>query len=201
MATATTTTLAATFSSGVTATVPASAPSPNSRPSATRSPSNPPPNTRGFSFQSRYPGGTPCRRENGAGCPPTPMHPWPLEAVMQSGAGARPPGSRTVAWSTPIRVPVPHRAPGQPDPTPTMAGGRLVAQDGETVEVEAPEELVARVAAIDVAKASGMVCTRVPHPAKPGQRATKVWQVPATTNAIIELAEQLAGQGIQRVVV
>jgi transposase len=82
-----------------------------------------------------------------------------------------------------------------------MAGGRLVAQDGETVEVEAPEELVARVAAIDVAKASGMVCTRVPHPAKPGRRATKVWQVPATTNAIIELAEQLAGQGIQRVVV
>ena len=38
-------------------------------------------------------------------------------------------------------------------------------------------------------------------PAKPGQRATKVWQVSATTNAIIELAEQLACQGIQRVVV
>jgi transposase len=83
-----------------------------------------------------------------------------------------------------------------------MAGGRLVvAQDGDTVEVEEPEELLARVAAIDVAKASGMVCTRVPHPAKPGRRATKVWQVPATTNAIIELAEQLARQGIQRVVV
>jgi transposase len=82
-----------------------------------------------------------------------------------------------------------------------MVGGRLVAQDGDTVEVEEPEELVARVAAIDVAKASGMVCTRVPHPAKPGQRATRVWQVPATTNAIIELAEQLACQGIQRVVV
>jgi hypothetical protein len=46
-----------------------------------------------------------------------------------------------------------------------------------------------------------MVCTRVPHPAKPGRRATTVWQVQATTNAIIELAEQLAGQGIQRVVV
>jgi hypothetical protein len=82
-----------------------------------------------------------------------------------------------------------------------MAGGRLVAQDGDIAEVEAPEEIVAQVAAIDVAKASGMVCTRVPHPAKPGQRATKVWQVPATTNAIIELAEQLACQGIQRVVV
>ena len=76
-----------------------------------------------------------------------------------------------------------------------------MAQDGDIAEVEAPEEIVAQVAAIDVAKASGMVCTRVPHPAKPGQRATKVWQVPATTNAIIELAEQLACQGIQRVVV
>src|SRR5512133_3188094 len=87
-----------------------------------------------------------------------------------------------------------------------MAGGRLVAQDGDTVdsdivEVEEPEELVARVAAIDVAKASGMVGTRVPHPAKPGRRITKVWQVPATTNTIIELAEQLACQGTQRVVV
>jgi hypothetical protein len=82
-----------------------------------------------------------------------------------------------------------------------MVGGRLVAQDGATVEVEEPEELVARVAAIDVAKASGMVCTRVPHPAKPGQRATTVWPVPATPSAIIELAEQLACQGIQPVVV
>jgi transposase len=82
-----------------------------------------------------------------------------------------------------------------------MAGGRLVAQDGDTVEIEAPEELVAHVAAIDVAKASGMVCTRVPHPAKPGRRVTTVWQVPATTNAIIQLAEQLACQGIQRIVV
>jgi transposase len=82
-----------------------------------------------------------------------------------------------------------------------MAGGRLVAQDGDTVEVEEPQEIVARVAAIDVAKASGMVCTRVPHATMPGRRSTRVWQVPAITNAIIELAEQLACQGIQRVVV
>jgi transposase len=46
-----------------------------------------------------------------------------------------------------------------------------------------------------------MVCTRVPHQAKPGQRVTTVWQVPATTNALIELADQLACQGIDRVVV
>ena len=47
-----------------------------------------------------------------------------------------------------------------------------MAQDGDTVEVEEPEELVARVAAIDVAKASGMVCTRVPHQTTPGHLAS-----------------------------
>jgi transposase len=82
-----------------------------------------------------------------------------------------------------------------------MAGGRLVAQDGETVEVEEHEQIVARVAAVDVAKASGMVCTRLPHPAKPDKRVTKVWQVPATSNTILELAEHLVAQGIERVVV
>ena len=71
----------------------------------------------------------------------------------------------------------------------------------QQLEVDEHEELVGRVAAIDVAKASGMVCTRVPHATKAGKRVTTVWQVTATTNAILELAEQLAGQGIQRVVV
>jgi transposase len=36
---------------------------------------------------------------------------------------------------------------------------------------------------------------------KPGRRLTKVWQVDATTNAIIELGEQLAGLGVERVTV
>jgi transposase len=72
---------------------------------------------------------------------------------------------------------------------------------GQQVEVDEHEEILERVAAIDVAKASGMVCTRMPHATKTSQRVTTVWQVPSTTNAILELAEQLAGQGIQRVVV
>src|SRR5215211_7376947 len=46
-----------------------------------------------------------------------------------------------------------------------------------------------------------MVCTRVPNPAKAGKRITTVWQVGSMTNQILELAEQLAGQGIERVVV
>lgn len=62
------------------------------------------------------------------------------------------------------------------------------------------DQIVARVAAIDVGKDSGMVCTRVPHESWPGKRATTVWSVPARTNAIISLAEQLASEGIERVV-
>jgi hypothetical protein len=76
-----------------------------------------------------------------------------------------------------------------------------VVADGRQVEVDEHEQIVERVAAIDVAKASGMVSTRVPHQTTAGKRSTRVWDVAATTNAIIELADQLACQGIGRVVV
>ena len=69
------------------------------------------------------------------------------------------------------------------------------------IDVDDGEELVQRVAAIDVAKASGMVCTRVPHPSVAGRRVTKVWDVRATTTAIMDLADTLAAQRIDRVVV
>ncbi len=65
---------------------------------------------------------------------------------------------------------------------------------------EEHEQIVSRVAAVDVAKASGMVCTRVPHDTKAGRRLSKVWNVPATTNAVTELADHLVCQGIERVV-
>ena len=68
------------------------------------------------------------------------------------------------------------------------------------VEVADEQEIVERVAAIDVAKASGVVCTRVPHARIPGKRLTKVWEVPATTKAISELADHLVDEGIERVV-
>jgi transposase len=56
-----------------------------------------------------------------------------------------------------------------------------------------------RVAAVDVAKASGMVCTRVPHPERPGRRRRLVWEVPAATNAVLELAEHLIREGVQKI--
>jgi transposase len=57
------------------------------------------------------------------------------------------------------------------------------------------------VAAVDVAKASGMVCTRLPHPSRPGARQSTVWEVRATVSAVGALAQQLAGLGIEKVTV
>jgi transposase len=72
-------------------------------------------------------------------------------------------------------------------------------REPQEIQDEEHEQLVARVAAIDVAKASGMVCTRVPHASAQGRRVTKVWEVPATTGAIIELGGHLAGLGVEKV--
>ncbi len=69
----------------------------------------------------------------------------------------------------------------------------------QEIEDEEYEQILERVAAVDVAKAAGMVCTRVPHPSRPGRRRTRVWEVDATTNAILELGEHLAGEGIEKV--
>jgi transposase len=69
------------------------------------------------------------------------------------------------------------------------------------IEDEGHERVLERVAAIDVAKASGMVCVRVPHESKPGRRVSRVWEVPATARAVIELGDHLACQGIEKVTV
>lgn len=70
----------------------------------------------------------------------------------------------------------------------------------EQIEDEEHEQRLERVAAIDVAKASGKVCTRLPHEVKAGKRVTLVWDVAATTNAICELAAHLVEQRIERIV-
>jgi transposase len=68
----------------------------------------------------------------------------------------------------------------------------------EELETEEPEDRLERVAAIDVAKASGKVCTRTPGPS--GRRVTRVWDVGSTTGAIVALADQLAQARVERVV-
>jgi transposase len=63
------------------------------------------------------------------------------------------------------------------------------------------EQIVERVCAIDVAKEAGKVCRRLSHESVPGRRVSKVWDVKATTNAVIELGDYLVGQGIEKVTV
>jgi transposase len=68
------------------------------------------------------------------------------------------------------------------------------------VDVDESQQVVERVAAIDVAKATGMVCTRVPHASIKGKRVTKVWEVKATTKGLMELADHLVAHGIERTI-
>ncbi|MFF2149694.1 IS110 family transposase [Kitasatospora sp. NPDC058190] len=75
-----------------------------------------------------------------------------------------------------------------------------MAEDDGAEEIEHAAELVERVAAIDIAKASGMVCVRVPHEDKPGKRVQRVFHVAATSGAILDLGDHLVCQGVTRVV-
>jgi transposase len=72
--------------------------------------------------------------------------------------------------------------------------------EGVDVEVELSAELVERVAAIDIAKASGMVCVRTPHEDGSGRRVQRVFHCAATSGAILDLADHLVCQGVTRVV-
>ena len=71
----------------------------------------------------------------------------------------------------------------------------------EEIPDEEYEQVLDRVAAVDVAKDSGMVCTRLPGSGAGGRRTSRVWQVPATTNAVSDLAAQLVDVGVEKVTV
>lgn len=71
----------------------------------------------------------------------------------------------------------------------------------QEVEDEEHERVYQRVAAVDVAKASGVVCTRVPDEDRPGRRMMHVWTVGATMNAVTELGDHLRCEGIEVVTV
>ena len=56
-----------------------------------------------------------------------------------------------------------------------------------------------KVAAIDVAKDTGVVCTRAPHPSRPGARQSRIWTVKARMGTIRALGRQLRKEGIEKV--
>ena len=57
-------------------------------------------------------------------------------------------------------------------------------------------ELVARVAALDVGKASLVACVRVPHEGVPGRRRQEVRTFVTTTRSLLELQDWLVCQGV-----
>ena len=67
----------------------------------------------------------------------------------------------------------------------------------QVIDDEEHERVHERVAAVDVAKDSGMVCTRTPHPSRPGARRSTVWTVTARMKAIRGLGRQLKKDGIE----
>ena len=67
----------------------------------------------------------------------------------------------------------------------------------QVIDDQEHERVYERVAAIDVAKDTGMVCTRTPHPARPGSRRATVQSVKARMNAIRVLGRRLRQDGIE----
>jgi transposase len=64
----------------------------------------------------------------------------------------------------------------------------------EIFEEEA--ELVARVAALDIGKATLTACVRVPHEDKPGRRRQEVRTFATVTRSLLELRDWLICQGV-----
>jgi len=62
------------------------------------------------------------------------------------------------------------------------------------------EEIVARVAALDIGKAEVMCCVRVPDEAHPGKRLQEVRPYSTMTRSLLVMADRLAGLGVTRVV-
>ena len=70
----------------------------------------------------------------------------------------------------------------------------------QVVPDEDHEVVYERVAAVDVAKASGVVCARTPDPARPGRYVNRIWDnVPATRTQIAELGRELLSCQVQMI--
>jgi transposase len=67
----------------------------------------------------------------------------------------------------------------------------------QVIEDEEHQRVSGKVAAVDVAKATGMVCVRLPR--QGGGRYSKVWEVTATMGAVTGLARQLVKDRIEMV--
>jgi transposase len=62
------------------------------------------------------------------------------------------------------------------------------------------EEIIERVAALDIGKAEVVCCVRVPHEGRPGRRLQEVQAYSAMTRSLLSMADHLRSLGVTRVV-
>jgi transposase len=67
-------------------------------------------------------------------------------------------------------------------------------------EAHDSEELIQRVAALDIGKAQLVCCVRVPSPDRPGKRLQEVRTYPTMTRSLLAMADRLGALGVSRVV-
>src|SRR5215216_3012473 len=123
-----------------------------------------------------------------AGCP------WSSEAVDKPGAGSR-------AWALhcrlehadQIRLP-PCGSCGQPPV------GRRTQEGGMLEETHDKDQIIQRVAALDVGKAELTCCVRVPGQGGSGRRLQEVTTYQTMTRWLLAMVDRLAELGVTRVV-
>ncbi len=67
-------------------------------------------------------------------------------------------------------------------------------------ETQDREEIIERVAALDVGKAEVVCCARVPHEGRAGRRLQEVETYATMTRSLLGMADRLASLGVTRVV-
>jgi transposase len=67
-------------------------------------------------------------------------------------------------------------------------------------ETEDREEIIERVAALDIGKAELTCCVRVPHEGRPGRRLQEVGTYSTMTGSLLRLGDRLRCLGVTRVV-
>jgi Transposase len=119
-----------------------------------------------------------------------------FEVDFQPGAGSQP-------WALQCRLEREDQIPPVVPMTPA-GSGRLRFRDGEEArmltQTQDSEEIIARVAALDIGKAELVCCVRVPDEDRPGRRLQEVQTYSTMTRPLLSMADRLRCLGVSRVV-
>src|SRR5437660_948185 len=146
--------------------------------------------------QSLFPlSGGPFRAENGC---------WLPADVVVSMARWRSWASRTLGAAL-VGPSVLLRARGLASPVPSQLPRATAWWCAERSTImlhdsEDSEQIIERVAALDIGKAELVACIRVPNPDRPGRRAQEITTYSTMTRSLLGLADRLRELGVDRVV-